>query len=43
MKVTVRKFDFVNERVIEYEREIPDEPSETPLLKAIRKKQGKLS
>jgi hypothetical protein len=38
MKLHIKRYDFANSRVIEYDRDIPDEPIETPLLAHLRKK-----
>jgi len=41
LKIKVNKFDFATGKVVVTEREVPGEPASTPLMDALRKKQGK--
>lgn len=38
MLLKYKRYDFVNMRVTEHEREIPNEPPETALLAVLRKR-----
>lgn len=38
MKVTVKRYDFVNVKVTEHDREIPDQPPSTPLMELLKKR-----
>jgi len=38
MKVKVRRYDFVNMKVTEHDREIPDEPPSTPFMDLLKKR-----